>query len=662
MRRITAIITILLAFGLYAQAAPGDTTKVQTFNGKYLNHYGSFDTMVAFPAGTVSYRKIMMTFTLGKYSCPGYNPNNAGEGPGQTGWCGDWDYDVHLFVMTKTGDTLEMGRFITPYARENAVRTPTTWKQRYEFDVTDYYNQLQDSATIRIFYSGYSWGFTGDLKFDFIEGMPPRYVLGVDRLWKGGYNFGRTAPIDDAVTSFTKTSPNGMAFAEMKFNITGHGADDNGCSEFCKKYYNIKLNGVTGQQTDIWRPDCGFNHLYPQSGTWVYDRGNWCPGDVVFTNIHKLVGITPGNSYDIDVDFEPYTGSIAKPGRSWGTYNIQAAVFYYSIFNKNIDASLDDIIAPSDHETHYRSNPATGKPTVKVQNTGGTTITSIKFRYEMAGGSGQKEYTWQGSLAALASAQIEFPPFYDLRTATGSTNIFNVEIAEVNGVTDEDATNNKMSSMFKAALQLPQKIVVDLRTNASTLAGISETSWKIVDLFNNITMAERKNNAASTLYSDTITLGVGMYKLVVEDAGCDGLYWWANTAGGTGSMSLKRATSPIPLAMTGYFSGDFGCGFTQYFNVDWPASVTEINSAVPAIEAYPNPAQTTVMVTLGGIDKINGKLQVKDMTGRVIAEQVVTDAVTTVDVSALANGVYMVVYTGKGTTAEKLQARIVVAR
>ena len=50
------------------------------------------------------------------------------------------------------------------------------------------------------------------------------------------------------------------------------------------------------------------------------------------------------------------------------------------------------------------------------------------------------------------------------------------------------------------------------------------------------------------------------------------------------------------------------------------------------------------------------------MTGRVIAEQVVTDAVTTVDVSALANGVYMVVYTGKGTTAEKLQARIVVAR
>lgn len=651
MRRITAIITILLAFGLYAQAAPGDTTKVQTFNDIWLDHYGNFDTMVEFPDGSTAYRKVQMTFTLGRYACPG-NPQ----------YCGDWDYTVQVFLMTKTGDSVELGRLITPYAGDGWPRTSTAWKQRYVYDVTDFYTLLKDSATVRIHYSGYSWGFTGNIRFDFIEGTPPRNVLGIDRLWKGSFSFGQTSPIDDKVTSFSKNALPGTAFTEMKFTITGHGSDDNGCSEFCKKYYNVKLNGSAGQQTDIWRADCGFNHMYPQNGTWIYDRGNWCPGDKVFTNVHKLAGVTSATPYDIDVDFETYAGSVALPNRSWGSYTIEAAAFYYGAFNKNIDASLDDIIAPSDHETHFRSNPATGKPMVMVQNTGGTTITSIKFRYEMAGGSGQKEYTWQGSLASMASAQVEFPPFYDLRTATGSANIFNVEILEVNGVADEDATNNKMSSMFKAALQLPQKIVIDLKTNASTLAGISETSWKIVDLFNNITMAERKNNAASTFYTDTITLGVGMYKLVVEDAGCDGLSWWANTAGGSGSIALKRATSAIPVAMTGYFTGDFGCGFSQYFNVDWPASVTEINSAVPAIEAYPNPAQTTVTVTLGGIDNIKGSLQVKDMTGRVIAEQAVTDAVNNVDVSAFANGVYMVVYTGKGSAAEKLQARIVVAR
>src|SRR5690606_29620462 len=185
------------------------------------------------------------------------------------------DYDVHLFIMTKTGDTLEMGRFITPYARQTAPRTPLTWKQRYAFDVTDFYNQLKDSATVRIFYSGYSWGFTADVRFDFIEGIPPRNVLGIDRAWAGGFRYGdNTQDIESKVNTKSFSAPNGTQYAELLFAITGHGSDDNGCSEFCKKYYEVELNGNKFDRTDIWRDDCGFNHLYPQSGTWVYDRGN----------------------------------------------------------------------------------------------------------------------------------------------------------------------------------------------------------------------------------------------------------------------------------------------------------------------------------------------------------------------------------------------------
>ena len=28
--------------------------------------------------------------------------------------------------------------------------------------------------------------------------------------------------------------------------------------------------------------------LYPQGGTWVYDRANWCPGDKATTRNHEL--------------------------------------------------------------------------------------------------------------------------------------------------------------------------------------------------------------------------------------------------------------------------------------------------------------------------------------------------------------------------------------
>src|SRR5690606_16321631 len=114
-------------------------------------------------------------------------------------------------------------------------------------------------------YSGYSWGFTANTRFDFIEGTPPRNVLGIDRLWKNSYSYGQATPIDDKVTSFTKTAPANTQFTDMKFTITGHGSDDNGCSEFCKKYYRVMLNKAMGAQTDIWRADCGFNHMYPQN-------------------------------------------------------------------------------------------------------------------------------------------------------------------------------------------------------------------------------------------------------------------------------------------------------------------------------------------------------------------------------------------------------------
>lgn len=656
MKKIFTVLTVLLALNVTLIAAPGDTTTIQAHNDVWLTWNGNYDTAVEFPDGSKSYRKIVMTFTVGKYVCPG-SPQ----------YCGDWDYTVHIDLRTKAGDTLEIARMITPYANASYARTPWTWKQRYVYDVTDFYNQLKDSATVRINYSGYSGGFTGNIRFEMIEGIPPRNVLGVDRLWNTSSRFGDTsaaaAKIEDRIDTKTLTAVTGTQFAEMMFTISGHGNDDNGCCEFSKKYYEVELNNSRFDKTDIWRDDCGFNHIYPQSGTWVYDRGNWCPGDVVFPNFHKLAGVTGGNTYDLDVDFESYIGSKNISGRSWGSYSIAAHVFYYAGFNKTVDASLDDIIAPSNHETHYRFNPTTGRPIVTVKNTGSTTITSIKFKYEMAGGSGQREYTWNGSMPALESAKIELDTFRDLMTATG-THEFNVEIVVVNGSGDEDATNNKMSSTFVGALQVPAKLVVEMRTNKSTmgLSGVSENSWKIIDIATNTVVAKRENCAPSTTYNDTIDVqNAGMYKLVVEDAGCDGLSFWANPNAGSGNVYLKRTNSPIPFALDGYFSGDFGCGFTQYFNVLQPSSVSDVAAMNPAMSVYPNPAQTTINVALTGMLNAKGTILMKDMVGRTILHQQATDEVSHIDVSGLSNGVYTIVYINSEGT-QKLQSRVVVAR
>jgi len=198
MKKFLSLLGVCTSLTLGAFAANGDTTVVTAFPTTSILQYGNYDTAVAFPDGTKSYRKINMIFTLGKETCA----------PGSQ-YCAQWDYTVRLTVMTAT-DTFELGRFITPYAHSSYPNMPLNWKHDYVFDVTDFYSILKDTATVRFKYEGYSWGFTGAVKFEFVEGTPPRDVLAVKKMWNGSFKYGKTAdPIDNHTATQTFTPPTG---------------------------------------------------------------------------------------------------------------------------------------------------------------------------------------------------------------------------------------------------------------------------------------------------------------------------------------------------------------------------------------------------------------------------------------------------------------------
>jgi hypothetical protein len=642
MKRIVLAALILLSSFSSGYAAPGDTTWVQAHYNQWLDWYGNKDTTVTFPSGTTSYRKIIMVFTLGKYICPG-TPQ----------YCSDWDYTVQNFLMTPGGDTLELGRLITPYAR--SARMGTNWKGVYMYDVTDLYPVLKNSATVRVHYSGYSGGFTANVKFAFIEGTPPRNVVGIQRVWKGSYNYGHgSMPINTALGNVSFTAPAGTVTAENKFTVTGHGADNQGCSEFCPNKYTMNLNNAFLVEQDFWRSNCGFNNYYPQNGTWIYDRGGWCPGDKVGDFHHVLPGVTANSNYTLNVTFPPHTSS----GGSGASYTIESAVFYYGALNKTLDASLDDIIAPTDFEGHFRQNPFVGNPIIRVKNTGSTAITSLKIQYGVGSGF-MPDHTWTGTIAPFEEKDITLPEPWSLRTATG-INTFTAKILEVNGGADNDATNNQLTSTFKAAPKWPVTLWIYMKTNNDiNSAGFSENNWTIYDLNNNI-VAQRTNNAPNTIYADTFLLGPATYRLVVSDEGCDGMNWWANPGGGTGLFYLRQMINSIPLPLTGYYNGDFGCGFTQYFTTDWTTGVETVTANTPAtIEAYPNPASNIVTVTILGAGTISGDLQVIDALGRVVLTQPCNSGSEQINIAKLANGAYSVVYKDRNG---KIQTRLMIAK
>jgi hypothetical protein len=665
------LLTVIAALGFtVAQAAPGDTTWVQANNIPQINHYGDFDTLVTFPNGSVSYRKIIMVYTLGQYNCP------AG-----TQYCHQWDYTVTNFVITPT-DTLELSRYITPYATTGTPGFGATWKQHYYFDVTDYYNQLKNNATIRMSYSGYSWGFSADIKFAFIEGTRERDVLGVDKLWNGYFTYGDAAnPIDNMVTAKTLQTPANTQFAELNMKISGHGADaTTNCCEFNETDnghdYFVKLNGAQVDLFNVWKDDCGRNEISPQGGTWIYNRANWCPGSTVETVRHKLPGVTGGSNLSLDVDFEAYLNTPTTANTSYGGYILEGQVFYYGDYNKNVDASLENIISPTIDENFINENPGGSRPTVRVRNSGKDPITSIKFGYGVKD-STVYNYTWTGNLNPSQTIDItlnECPTLtaMSLDTITGMYK-FKVSIDQVNGVTDAEASNNTFISTFVAAPTWPTAITITMKTNNVGLnglnAGPSETSWKIVDMYGNV-FAQRENCALSTTYTDTVSFAIGgFYRLVITDQGCDGLYWWAyaNTSVSSGDFAVRKLGSTAKIPMNGYnytggYKHDFGCEFSQYFTtVSNPTGiVTMLPQARLGMDVYPNPSSSQVMVQINDEENNSGVLVITNTMGQVVKTEAISNLRTVVDISKLSEGLYTFTY--KNSKSEVVQQRLSVIK
>jgi len=673
MRKLYATLLVLAGWCTASYAGPGDTTIITAHTDMRMDvgQPWNYDSLVSLPDGSVKYRKILLEFSIGKYDCGGnYNPNNPGEGAGQTGWCADWDYDMMVYAKTPT-DTVELGRVITPYGNSTMTRTPADWKHPYYFDVTDLYPILKNDVTLTIRYNAWWSGWTGSVRLLFIEGMPPRDVEAVTPLWVGSYAYGNAAnPIDNEVTEKTIHFPAAATAAEMRVLITGHGMDAPGnCAEFCKKWYRFKVDGNQVAQQDIWRDDCGSNFLYPQSGTWIYNRSNWCPGDLVRLISHKVPSsVAPGQNFTVDMDFQPYNNTSGS-----ASYKLGTAMVFYKGFNKTLDAGIEDIISPTNNETYFRQNPICGSPEIKIQNFGSSTITEVMFEYGIEGGT-LSTYTHTTSLAPLATQQVLLPAIDAINLASGNDNKFLVRILTVNGSEDDDVYNNEMRSTFKAApVWNGGNFAITLRTSSAVSNNVNRANWKIVDYDGNI-VAQRSGTANSTTYNDTIALGNGCYKLELDCSylglGLRNPYHISSGSAGYLRMYDIITGSRLPLAhhdigpnsaYQGPQEGWVGNGFTDYFRVDNAVSVDELSAQQFMLNVYPNPAKDLIQVEVYGQKPANGKATIRlvNLLGQTLLSMQTSDRTVSIPLSEFASGMYTLEYEWNGT---KKTEKVVIAR
>jgi hypothetical protein len=598
------IICLLLSITIIPEAFanPGDTTWVTIYNLRKITQYGNYDTSSVLPIGK-TYRKIRLHYILGRYACPS-----------GTQYCGSWDYTTQVYVKPANADTMEIARIITPYATD---WLGTNRKHDFVVDVSDYASVLNGNLDFRYKYDGYSWGFTLTLKLEMIEGTPPMEALSAENIYDGYYAYGNTSnPIENYLIEKPLQYNSPVAKAFVKNTISGHGSDDNGCGEFCSKYYDLKINGTAVSQKQLWKSDCGKNDIYPQTGTWLYDRANWCPGQVVFPIAHDVTSLTsPASTFSVDVDMEPY---VSPTQSNTGGYNIVSQLISYSAPNVSTDVSIEDIVAPTNDPNYFRSNNICSNPKIKIKNVGTNPITSVVFSYNLNGVS-PTTYTWTGNLAFLQDTIVELGTALALYNGV-VVNQFNVSVTNVNGgVGDQNSDNNTYTSTFNNVKVYPTKFVIFMITNAATSAinpGYNESHWELKNDAGTV-IASRTNLTNSTTYRDTVDLLDGCYTFTMNDDGCDGVSWWAyqyyTPNPGSGSIRFNKLSPAIPLKN---FNGDFGCQITERFIVSSAVTGIEKTESTSKFMLYPNPATSKINVLFDMTELQTINYVITDITGK----------------------------------------------
>lgn len=513
----------------------------------------------------------------------------------------------------------EIMSFVTPYGIGlNLGANGKTWI----FDITDFQPILQGSKRLLMDQGG-EYQEEMDIRFAFVHGTPTRNVLDIQQVWPvRQYNYTN-------ILNNSQLEPRTIAVApevksiKTRVATTGHGQE----GEFISRTHSININGGPTEFTwPVWKA-CSENPVYPQGGTWIYDRAGWCPGAPTDLQEFEIMDFVQNKSeFTIDYGLNTATGD--------SRYIVNTQVVKYGAMNFNLDAALEQIITPSPNVAHTRKNPICSNPIIEFKNNGTTDIQEVTFSYGI-NDIATNTYTWKGSLKPLQKQTIALP---DIQVATfvdGKT--FFVEIAAVNNQSDENDQNNRLVSAIAPVRNFNSGIIVSIMTNGAP----HETKWTLKDANGTIIKSSRANMQAFTVYNDTIPNLNGCYQLQFTDSDHDGISWWANSDG-NGYIRAKGLTG-------GWleFQPDFGGEYTFNFTCGDLTSVKDASNQ-ENIEISIAPSITNDFSKLS-LEGLSGEIlvEVHNSNGRLIQKEVlylfdgdIHD--TFVDLSNQSSGLYFI--------------------
>ena len=519
-----------------------------------------------------------------------------------------------LTYFLKTSAKFEIVSLVTPYGNGLDLGPDGA---TFFFDVSEFAPILQGEKYMSMEMGGQNQEEI-DIQFWYIEGTPERDVLQIQNVWpfRRGY-FDQI--LDDAVFEprDVELSADGDKFV-IHSSITGH--QQNG--EFQPRTHYINLDGGSNEyEFDVWK-ECSENPMYPQGGTWLFDRAGWCPGlrtDIQKSDITFLT--TAGES--VNIDYGLVGGLMTE-----ANYLVSTQLITYGPLNHDLDASIEHVIRPTDLHQYGRFNPACNLPQIEVRNGGSSTISSLMIEYKVLGG-GTRTFEYTTPIYEGENEVIDLPV-----DATGFWNtaeedkIFEVRLLSVNGGADDNPDNDFMQTRFEVPeiFDVEETVVLKFKTNNRA----SENFWTIKDE-TGTTVLSRSGMANNTIYEDEITLPDGCYSLYVEDTGDDGLSYWywdiVDPSVGSGYFRFHYVFNGFPITLE-TFESEFG-GSVRFDFVIGTLTDTDEPVAEPRLfSVFPNPATDLLNIELQGYGADEFQIDLLDATGRTIrTETIIPDLV-----------------------------------
>ncbi|MFZ1705579.1 MAG: LamG-like jellyroll fold domain-containing protein [Saprospiraceae bacterium] len=510
----------------------------------------------------------------------------------------------------------ELLSFVTPYGIGlDFGLNGKTWV----FDVSDYGPILKGNKRLLMDKGGERQEEI-DIQFAFIKGTPPRQVLSIQQIWPAdAYGYTAILSNQQLEARTIHVEPNVQSM-KIRTVATGHGQE----GEFIPRTHSLQVHNSNISWL-LWK-ECADNPVYPQGGTWVYDRAGWCPGAPSDLREYEIMNMVGGvSSFNVDYGLNTAAGD--------SRYIVNTQLVKYGPALKMNDAAIEDIISPSPSAIHFRKNPICTNPEITLKNTGSNVLTKISVAY-MVEGFSKRTFQWTGNLEFLNTTNIILPNLPGSELLDGG--IFKVWIENVNDTADEYVNNNYLESTIDQTPFLKDGVIVSMRTNGVP----HETSWILKDESGTIIKRSRNNMTANTMYNDTIRNLSGCFTLQFLDSDDDGISWWAN-GDGNGIIRAKGVGEDAFRI----FQPDFGREYTFQF-VSGDIVSVEDEKHVQKFNIRPNPVVDELWIDLKG-HWPSGKIYIFNNEGMELMVQEINNSTykegsISISVSGLPEGMYFV--------------------